>query len=76
MSSKKGPGRDRRLRPPQHSKGQRDTEGRPPGDDSGDMLHFTPPPPDWVPPDEAGQAILRVVIAVKKRRDATGKDAT
>jgi hypothetical protein len=46
-------------------------------DRSGDhaVLRFTPPPPGWAPPDEAGRAILRVVAAVKKRRDANRKDA-
>jgi hypothetical protein len=44
------------------------------GDRPAHRLRFAPPP-DWVPPDEAGRAILRVVLAVKKRRDAGRNDA-
>jgi hypothetical protein len=56
-------------RPPQA--GERRKGDEPPAD----ALRFTPPPGGWTPPDEAGRAILRVVLAVKKRRDAGRKDA-
>ncbi|MGH9214167.1 MAG: hypothetical protein ACRD2C_26380 [Acidimicrobiales bacterium] len=62
-------------RPPQADEPRRGAESRRPGDDSGHVLRFTPPPADWVPPDEAGRAILRVAMAVKKRRDPDRKDA-
>jgi hypothetical protein len=44
-------------------------------EDRGQMLRFTPPAAGWVPPAEAGRAILRVILAVKRRRDANRKDA-
>ena len=53
-------------------------EGGRTGDRNGDGdwgLRFSPPPAGWVPPAEAGQAILRVIVAIKKRRDAERKDA-
>jgi hypothetical protein len=53
-------------------------EGGRAGERSGDGdrgLRFGPPPAGWVPPAEAGRVILRVIIAVKKRRDAERKDA-
>jgi hypothetical protein len=43
--------------------------------DDGRGLRFSPPPEGWVPPAEAGRVILRVIIAVKRRRDAERKDA-
>jgi hypothetical protein len=43
--------------------------------DGNRRLRFAPPPPGWVPPAEAGRVILRVILAVKKRRDAERKDA-
>ncbi|MGH9211363.1 MAG: hypothetical protein ACRD2C_11870 [Acidimicrobiales bacterium] len=62
-------------RPPQPSGRRRRPDDRPSGDDSGHVLRFTPPSAGWEPPDEAGRAILRVVLAVKRRRDANRKDA-
>jgi hypothetical protein len=53
-------------------------EGGRSGERSGDDdrgLRFIPPSPGWVPPAEAGRVILRVMLAVKKRRDAKRKDA-
>jgi hypothetical protein len=44
-------------------------------EDGGQMLRFSPPAAGWVPPAEAGRAILRVILAVKRRRDANRKDA-
>jgi hypothetical protein len=62
-------------RPPQPSKSRQGADRRPPGDCSGHVLRFTPPPASWEPPEDAARAILRVVLAVKKRRDADRKDA-
>jgi hypothetical protein len=53
-------------------------EGGRSGERSGDDdrgLRFVPPSSGWVPPAEAGRVILRVIIAVKKPRDAERKDA-
>lgn len=41
----------------------------------GRVLRFAPPPAGWEPPTEAGRAILRVILAVKQRREAERKDA-
>lgn len=40
-----------------------------------DGLRFDPPAAGWVPPAEAGRAILRLILAVKRRRDERQKDA-
>jgi hypothetical protein len=38
-------------------------------------LEFEPPPAGWAPPTPAGRAILRVMLAVKARRESLRRDA-
>ena len=39
-------------------------------------LEFEPPPAGWAPPAAAGRAILRVMLAVKARRESLRRDAS
>lgn len=51
--------------PPQTAQGSRETT----------QLLFIPPQQGWTPPDQAGRAILRVILAVKARRDRVQEEA-
>jgi hypothetical protein len=43
------------------------------GEDVDQELRFVPPP-GWTPPAEAGRAILRVILAAKRRRVLEGEE--